>query len=716
MNDLAIASIWLAVQVTLVALAGLVLAALAARRSARAGAAAALTALASTIVLTALACCPLPAWWGWDAMMPSAANVRQQPPGAFDGESPSATNVPANTENADTPGIRLAALAALLRDLGRSSSASAVNNSGWTWPTIVLLLLGCGTAIGLARLGVGLWALRQGWRRSRLVDEPELLGLVEVLRTSLGVRRAVAVRETADVATAATVGWHRPTLLLSPDWRNWSDNQRRAAIAHELAHVHRDDFAAWLLARFTVALHFWHPLVRGLARSLQLQQEVAADAAAATVVGGRREYLRALAELALRADDGRTHAWPAPAFLSGRGTLLRRIAMLHIKDDHAARTAAHRGWRLAVGALLVVALIASALRGPVREVLAGATQAPKTTEEIAPFDLALLGRLDDKKVDGVFGVRPAALLKRPGTEPTLKLINSAIDQMTDSFKKGGVGIHVEDVDQVMGHVFIGGENKPGKRTLMMSLNVLKTVHDMDWVKLRDLCGPKMKQHQYKGETYVSFPMPDFLCGFSDQRGDAYLWAADARTLIFDSDIAIKEQIDAKVSGTRRANPAYAAGWQSVSRGLFAIAINNQGQRLVERSITDEEKKEFLADEKSAEYHGYRFFQTTSHLVAGFSGADDFRIDIRATADSPDAGTELARHVEGLLVAAKQSGHELVKEAGDDAEATFVRFLCGLADRVTVRRDGATVSVHGEAASGFNAVISSYTQILKSDTK
>src|SRR5262249_32313144 len=56
MNDLGIALVWLAVQVTAVALAGLGLTALAARQAPGAGASAALTALAATAVLAVVAC------------------------------------------------------------------------------------------------------------------------------------------------------------------------------------------------------------------------------------------------------------------------------------------------------------------------------------------------------------------------------------------------------------------------------------------------------------------------------------------------------------------------------------------------------------------------------------------------------------------------------------------------------------------------------------
>ena len=332
MNDLGIALLWLALQVAAVAPVGLVLSAMAARRSPGAGAAAALTALAATLVLAVLACCPLPAWWTWNA---GPGTALTEP--AIDPENgqniDTSPHRPSQPESAQGAEIQLAALISVLRTIS-PGSPSAGSPSPWTHfvPSFVATVAGAGTLFGLLRLLLGSWAIGQVLRRSTPVLEPELLHLVDECRPLMNVRRPIVVRESADLTTAATAGWWRPVLLLPQDWRGWTRDQRRAVIAHELAHVGRGDFAAWLLARLSVAVYFWHPLVRLLAGRLHLQQELAADAEAARVSGGRPAYLRALAALTLRS-QGCGHGWPAPAFLSPKGTLLRRVQMLRVTDD-----------------------------------------------------------------------------------------------------------------------------------------------------------------------------------------------------------------------------------------------------------------------------------------------------------------------------------------------------------------------------------------------
>jgi len=129
------------------------------------------------------------------------------------------------------------------------------------------------------------------------------------------------------VVTSAAVGWRRPTILLSTGWTKWTRHERRAVLAHEIAHIRHNDFLACLCGQLGLALHFYHPLVHWLMGRLRLEQELAADWAAVTILGGRREYLRAIARLALHQQD-RPLAWPARSFLPTRTTFLRRIAML----------------------------------------------------------------------------------------------------------------------------------------------------------------------------------------------------------------------------------------------------------------------------------------------------------------------------------------------------------------------------------------------------
>ena len=202
-------------------------------------------------------------------------------------------------------------LADAFDELARPQATSPTN--AWRWPAVVAVLLLAAMACGLGWLAVGHRGRPWQRLRSRPVLDAELLELVDVLRAELGCRRPVEVRQADDLATAATIGWRRPVLLLPADWTTWTADQRRAVLAHEIAHARSHDFLALLFGQLGLVLHFYHPLLHWLMNRLRLEQELAADAAAASVSGGQRQYLTTIAELALRQQD-RPLLWPARRF------------------------------------------------------------------------------------------------------------------------------------------------------------------------------------------------------------------------------------------------------------------------------------------------------------------------------------------------------------------------------------------------------------------
>jgi beta-lactamase regulating signal transducer with metallopeptidase domain len=375
MNELGMTLSWCALQVTVVLLVAALVYLWAARRGARAGSTVAGWGLAVVSGVTLLAFCPFPGL--------------RMTPATTEPVTPSKPGEPARVPTADTPpnpdqekyaadgASTLAAssrlsltpsLLPLLRALGGKVDQTIAPAEGrdWHWlRVVVVIVLVAGTGLCLLRMLLGLWAVSRCRRRSRPIADRTLDHVLTSLQAEMGCRRRVAVRETPDIATAATLGWWRPLVLLPADWRTWSELELRAVLAHELAHVCRSDYAAGLVARLSVTLHFYHPLVHWLARRLYLQQELAADAVGARMVGGRGPYLRALAHMALR-QEGQPLSWPARAFLPARGTLMRRIRMLRNKERFPERSLPWLARLGMVGLLVVVGLGVAALRGPAR--------------------------------------------------------------------------------------------------------------------------------------------------------------------------------------------------------------------------------------------------------------------------------------------------------------------------------------------------------------
>lgn len=227
--------------------------------------------------------------------------------------------------------------------------------------SILVTVWAVGAVLFLARALVCLGLLYRSAWRARPVPEAEWAACL----AAGDDRPRVAVRETDSIGSPLTLGLVRSVILLPAGWRDWSADQLRLVLAHEMAHVRRRDFAAGLVAELAVCACWFHPVVRWLAGRLRLEQEYAADARAAVVAGDAMTYVRCLARLALEQGTGRGTL--APAFWRRRPEILRRIDMLRRNRDGLTRRV---GWG-AAGAVVVLAgaaCVAVAGVGPLRAI------------------------------------------------------------------------------------------------------------------------------------------------------------------------------------------------------------------------------------------------------------------------------------------------------------------------------------------------------------
>jgi hypothetical protein len=583
MNELGTTLAWVAVQVTLVSLAAAGLYAALYRRGA--GAMAAGAGLASAVALTAAALCPLPPWWGWrSGRGPSAAAAETTATSLPSQALPHGDSAPGapTAVASNAPGWALPSLRAAWEKVGAARLPAPDRHA--TWPRWVAWAFFLGAGAGVVRILVGVWGVRECRRRSERIADPALTGLLEELRAQMRVARRVEARELAGLPAAATVGWLRPVVLLPSDWREWADEELRAVLAHELAHVRRGDYLAGLVARLGVALHFYHPLVYWLAARLHLQQELAADALGAGHAGGRGPYLKALARLALR-QDGRPAGWPARTFLSSNGTLMRRVHMLRTKDRFPPCRLPRTLRALAVAVLAAVAVGVSALRCPAQKAenpapaagerfYAGGFRTARglafkaVAAEREPFDLSYLA----PDATGVVAVRPSALFGRPGMKKYADTLNKLLGPASlAAGLRGELHLPFDQLEQVSASAFIKPmKGSDGKTALMLGQPVLRTVKDYDWKgHFIDLL-PGVKTVHYHGQVYYRVPGgklpalgPMSMC----------FYLPDGRTLVCITEEGVRQAIDRKKAERRRF--AWEEDWKQVERGLFAAAVDNR---------------------------------------------------------------------------------------------------------------------------------------------
>ena len=294
-------------QVTIVAAVGLVVVAISGRWSRISSAWFSCVTLFAIVVLTGLAFVPWPSWLEEATTGSTADSVAYSSSNMENGNI--GDDALAKAKNLTQPvpfGFAdfLSAGVEGLRNLNRaeileSSSTLVTDDSevvpaGSVWTRWFVWLFVGGVLVGLIRLIGGMIGVRLMVRSSRPLTDAGLRETVDVLAAELRCPRSIELRESTHLATAATVGWRRPVILISKEWRSWSEYQLRSVLAHEIAHIARGDFASTVAAQLGLVLHFYHPLVHWLVNRLRLEQELAADAMAARVVGGSQAYLRAI--------------------------------------------------------------------------------------------------------------------------------------------------------------------------------------------------------------------------------------------------------------------------------------------------------------------------------------------------------------------------------------------------------------------------------------
>jgi beta-lactamase regulating signal transducer with metallopeptidase domain len=361
---------WCPLQITVLTLLALGIDAVIGLRRPAAGALVVASALIAVVGLTAAAFSPWPSWVpAVERFTPRQIASAVEVPARFGGDrssqlaSPALSNDGGDDDTAEgggpaaTTAARVAPSASVLAQLWSAVAAH--------WRRILAVVYLGGAGLMAIRFGLGLATVRRYRQQSVPLRDRRLVGLLALVRGQLGESRSIEMRESGDLNTPATIGWQRPILLLPSHWTTWSDVECLAVLAHEVAHIRRGDFLSWVVAQAGVVLHFYHPFVHWLAARLRLNQELAADAAAARVVGGQRPYVTSLATMALRETAGPV-AWPARAFLPTSKTFLRRIEMLH--RSTALRSDMSRPLLFsAVAAVALAALCAAGLRGSAAE-------------------------------------------------------------------------------------------------------------------------------------------------------------------------------------------------------------------------------------------------------------------------------------------------------------------------------------------------------------
>ena len=286
-----------------------------------------------------------------------------------------------------------------------------------------------GAILFLFRLFAQLTEVRNLRKNSQPFENLEIQTLTDRLVNSLGIRRKIEIRTTERAHSPVTFGVLTPVILLPAALIfQLSPAHLEAVIAHELAHVKRNDYLSNLLLSTLEVLFFFHPCYWWMSQTVKELRESAADELALKAGISSTDLANALAKVLQFASQ---HP-PELSLAAGKKrnpTLLRIKRMLGYPTENYPQTPLI-SIPMVLTLFLCAGLVASAPQDPA---------SMRASFEQNPEDSGLVYLQDTTRKSGMDSAR--TLLVQSNQEMDLTL---TLDDGKTYLIKGGKLIHGGD--------------------------------------------------------------------------------------------------------------------------------------------------------------------------------------------------------------------------------------------------------------------------------
>lgn len=263
----------------------------------------------------------------------------------------------------------------------------AAAHASWSVGSWVFGMWVAGVVICLARQVMGMRAIHDLLLATRPVPGRAWRALLAECQKSLSLRGNVRLRLAGPEFVPSATGVFRRTVLLPDEALEWTEEQRRLVLLHELGHFQRGDLITDALGRIACALHWFNPFAWVLQRQLAVEREYACDALVVQQGARPRDYAMLLWQMASASRRRPSSASAFLAMASPRvGKLEQRVRRILDSGRKAGRLL-----RLADGSfclVLAVALIACTACKPVSRMMSAAKWTPaeiQTRLQADPF-------------------------------------------------------------------------------------------------------------------------------------------------------------------------------------------------------------------------------------------------------------------------------------------------------------------------------------------
>ncbi|SMO65462.1 BlaR1 peptidase M56 [Saccharicrinis carchari] len=199
-------------------------------------------------------------------------------------------------------------------------------------------------------VGIGIFTLRllaglaYTWRlrtNNLLPFEARWMHKLKELAAALKISRKISAYQSAHASTPLTLGFLKPIILFPVKMLSGlSDKKVEAIIAHELAHIVRNDYLFNIIQSIIEILFFYHPAIWRMSAHIRREREHACDDIAINLTGDKLSYVQALAHPSISGQAGNISIYSqknlSMGFAHKKSSLLERVK--RIQKQRAMKT------------------------------------------------------------------------------------------------------------------------------------------------------------------------------------------------------------------------------------------------------------------------------------------------------------------------------------------------------------------------------------------
>lgn len=201
-------------------------------------------------------------------------------PGSASIEAPDIPNSSMSPASPDLPSLALEEGPFLVKLITPKNLKRALAGLAFIW--------GAGASLFLLRLLFSYRRTREIRLNARSMTSPELSALLP----------NSSIMTSSDISSPMVVGLRNRVILIPVCYSSISMNALKAIVAHEQAHIERQDLWAGAYQRIVEALFWWNPLIYQIHRRLNYSRELACDQRAINRIGDTKSYAQMLLNMA----------------------------------------------------------------------------------------------------------------------------------------------------------------------------------------------------------------------------------------------------------------------------------------------------------------------------------------------------------------------------------------------------------------------------------